>query len=822
MKLSRHITRGLRAQLRQGETRLFLVALLFAIAALTTVQLGAHRTQSLLLAKAAEVNGGDLSLSSRAALPDTFAQSARDRGLRVADSLSFPTMLFAGDRQQLADVKAVAGDYPVRGTLRIRDANGIEHVATPPEPGTAYADARLLDTLAIRPGDRIEFGELELAIAGELIEDPDGAQLFALAPRLLVGLDDARRADLLGAGSRPSHRLLFAGEPATIRRYGEWLEPQLDGDQRLRRVEDAADTLRGAYERGRSFIDLALLLTLALSALAMWLALARFAEREADTAALLRCLGASRRDTVLLPLGQVMALALPCLVLGVLIGTIAEAHLSAILAQRFELDLPPADLVAALPGVLLLAVLLLASVLPPLFSLLRVSPLRTLQAAAAAPGRSARWLLVPLLALPLAGLLLGGSPRLILILIGALLAAALVCAVLVWIVVRALAVLAPRLRGLGRIGLTRLARKPMLAILQGTALTLTLTALLIATQVGPDLLRQWRASMPADTPNWFLLNIQPDQRASVLASLEQGGASKLGHMPVATGRLTSINGTPAAQYTPPEPSMQRWRDGPLNLSWSATLPEGNTLAEGEWWQGDGDAGQVSLERGFAERLGLKLGDRLGLRVGEREIDATISNLRSTDWDSFRVNFFVVLAPASAVDIPHAYIASFHLPADSTAIRDLNRDHGNVSAIDVGSILARIRDLVGQLTSAAQGLLLLALIAAALVLLGALAYAQGERRREAALLRALGIRRGELARLLALEWLGLGLIAALVGTTLAATTGLLLAKQVFQFGYRPSPMLPLLAVLAALTVCALAAWIAARTATRTPPAETLRV
>lgn len=821
MKLRRQITRGLGAQLRQGETRLFLAALLFAIAALTTVQLGAQRTQSLLLAKAAEVNGGDLSLSSRAPLPAAFSGAAREAGLRVADSLGFPTMLFAGERQQLADVKAVAGDYPVRGALRVRGSDGVERDAAIPHGGTAYADARLLDALGVAPGDMIEFGELDVRIAGELTEDPDGSQLFALAPRLLVRLDDAQRAGLLGAGSRPGYRQLFAGEPAAIRRFAAWLEPQLDGGQRLRRVEDTADTLRGAYERGRSFIDLALLLTLALGALAMWLALARFAEREADNAALLRCLGASRRDTLLLPLGQVLLLSLPCLLLGMLAGATAEHVLSGMLAERFALDLPPADPVAALPGVLMLAVLLLASVLPPLFSLLRVSPLRTLQSAAAVPGRSARWLLLPILALPVAGVLLGGTPRLVLILIGALVAAALLCALLVWLAVRAMALLAPRLRGLWRIGLTRLARKPMLAILQGTALTLSLTALLIATQVGPDLLQQWRASLPADTPNWFLLNIQPEQRAQVIDRLQDNGAARLGHMPVATGRLVSINGKPASEHIPPEPSMQRWRDGPLNLSWSAAMPEGNTLAEGEWWQGDGSAGEVSLERGFAGRLGLKLGDSLGLRVGERDVDVRITNLRSTDWDSFRVNFFVVLAPAAARDIAHAYIASFHLPPESAAIREVTRAHGNLSAIDVGAILARIRELVGQLTSAAQGLLLLALAASALVLLGALAYAQAERRREAALLRALGIRRRELARLLALEWLGLGAIAAVIASALAATAGLLLGSQVFQFDYRPSASMFAWALFAALAVCALAAWTAARTATRTPPAESLR-
>ena len=149
MKLRRQITRGLGTQLRQGETRLFLAALLFAIAALTTVQLGAQRTQSLLLAKAAEVNGGDLSLSSRAPLPAAFSEAARESGLRVADSLGFPTMLFAGERQQLADVKAVAGDYPVRGALRVRGIDGADQDAAIPRAGTAYADARLLDALGV-------------------------------------------------------------------------------------------------------------------------------------------------------------------------------------------------------------------------------------------------------------------------------------------------------------------------------------------------------------------------------------------------------------------------------------------------------------------------------------------------------------------------------------------------------------------------------------------------------------------------------------------------------------------------------------------------
>ena len=218
MNLPRVIAHGLRAQLRQNETRLFLMALLFAIAALTTVQLGAQRTLDLLLAKAAEVNGGDVSISSRAPLSDRYAAHARERGLRVAETLGFPSMLFAGDAQQLADVKAVAGDYPVRGNLRvIFDETSAAATVGPPKSGEAYADSRLLQNLRLSLGDTIELGEISLRVVGEIAEDPDGNQLFAMAPRLLVGVGDARRAGLLGPGSRPSYRLLLSGSPDAVR-----------------------------------------------------------------------------------------------------------------------------------------------------------------------------------------------------------------------------------------------------------------------------------------------------------------------------------------------------------------------------------------------------------------------------------------------------------------------------------------------------------------------------------------------------------------------------------------------------------------------------
>ncbi len=823
MKLARVIVRGLPAQFRQRETQLFLLALLFAVAALTAVQLGAQRTLNLLLAQAAAINGGDLSVSSRAPLPPEWQQAARERGLRTASSLTFPSMLFAGDHQQLADIKALAGDYPVRGALRLRLGDSrLQDAAPLPGAGQAYADARLLDALAIAVGDELELGELRLRVAAELLEDPDGNQLFAMAPRLLVGIDDATRAGLLGPGSRPGHRLHMAGERRIVQAFDDWLKEQVDGSQRIGRVDDAMEQLRGAYQRGRSFIDLALLLTLALSAMAMWLALARLAERETAQVALLRCLGARRGEVLGMPLGQILLLALPATIIGVVLGFIVENRIGRSLAERFAIEVPPVDPLAAWPGLLLLIGLLLLCVLPPLLGLLRVSPLQALNNAVGQRGQPVRWLALPLLGLPLAGLLLGGEPRLVLLLLAGLAGAAGVTALLLRGVLYLLARGSRHSRGIARLALQRLVRQPLLAVLQGTALTVALTALLLATRIGPDLLGQWRSSLPENTPNWFVVNIQNDQREDVLDFLEEHRVSALTMMPVAVGRLSAINDQPASAHVLPDPSMQRWRDGPLNLSWSERLPEGNTLTAGEWWSTDEGEPQLSLEHRFAERLGLGLGDRLELGIGERTVGARIANLRSTDWDSFRVNFFVVLNPAAAAGITPAHIASFHLP-DSAAggIRELTRRHPNLSPIDIGAILGRIRDLVGELSSAARALLSLALFAATLVLLGALVYAQAERRREAALLRALGMRRGELARLQLVEWLLLGAVSALVASVLASTTGWLLAGRVFQFAYRLDVLVFVVAAAVAGAVTLVAAAVASRTATRTPPADSLR-
>ena len=182
-------------------------------------------------------------------------------------------------------------------------------------------------------------------------------------------------------------------------------------------------------------------------------------------------------------------------------------------------------------------------------------------------------------------------------------------------------------------------------------------------------------------------------------------------MPLAIGRLLAINGKAVRAEELRDPRAARWVDGPLNLSWSAELPEANSVVRGTFADAASSAPELSVDTMWAEMFDLRLGDTLTLAIGERELIATVTSVRSVDWDSFRVNFFLVLNEAGAKDLPHSLVASFHLPqAQRAQLAAISRDFPGLSFIDIGSVLDRIRVIAGQISEAVQSVLSFSLIA----------------------------------------------------------------------------------------------------------------
>jgi putative ABC transport system permease protein len=825
MNLLRLSLRSLRREWHLPELRTLAASLVLAVVALGVVATLATRIERGMLASAAELIGGDIGVSSPQALPASFAGAASQRGLHTAHTASFPSVAFARERTQLVDVLAAGPHYPLRGTLELRDAAGHTRNGHAPAAGEVYLDHRALVALDLEVGQRLQLGGRELTIAAELLRQPDGGQLLALAPRAVMNLADAEQAGLLGVGSRARHRLLLAGEPAAVQGWRNWAQTvALPQGARLITPEQTQERMRTSFDRAGAFLRLTALLSALLSGIAIALSSQRYARRKTAEVALLRALGTSRRRVLGLLLGTLGALAVPATALGIVLA-LGLSQLAWLLASQLFGNVPTVlplapSFAAAAMGI----AVLIGFALPPLARLAEVPPVAVFRQSMQRRIRRFDMLyLIPLLvalgliwsqsnSLTLAGILAAS-------LLGVALIAALLAGLLLWLARR----IAPGAHPALRLGLAALARRPALSVIQATALSLGLCALLLLAVVAPALLQGWRQELPADTPNWFALNLQDDQRAGFAQALTAIGGDQLNMLPLAVGKLSAINGQPIDQLHFADERTKEWADRQLRLSWSDELPMANEVVAGRWHGTQPAQAEVSIDTMWRDMFALKVGDTMRFDVGEGSIEAKVGSIRKVDWSSFRVNFFLLLDPAHAGGLPHTWLASFHLPRGHAAeLAQLSRDYGNLSLVDVDSLLDRVREIVDRVGNAVRWILGFSLLAGALVLAAALAASAAERRHEAALLRTLGARRAQLRVAAACEFALLGLVAGLTASLGAAGAGLWLGQVAFHIdGFVPPPWPLLGGAIGAALVVMLLGLAGTRKVSRTPPMRLLR-
>ena len=825
MKLLALSLRSLRREWHLPELRTLGASLVLAVVALGVVATLAARMERGVLASAAELIGGDLGISSPQALPATYASQASQRGLAVTSGAGFPSVAFAHGQSQLLDVQATDGAYPLRGKLELLDLHRRSITGHGPPPGAVYLDHRALVALGIKLGDAVQLGGRELRVDAELVRQPDGGELFALAPRALMHVSDAEQAGLLGVGSRARHRVLVAGQPSAVQEWRRWVQAQtLPQGAQLITPEQTQERMRSAFDRASAFLRLTALLSALLAGVAIALAAQRYARRKTNEVALLRALGTPRRQVLGLLVGTLGLLAVPAVLLGASIALGLAQIIWGFAGQMFttvptSMPIGPAC-AAAVMGLAVLA----GFALPPLTRLAEVPPVAVFRESAARRVRrfDALYLIPALVALlliwsqtgsaKLAGILAAS-------LLGVAVVAALLSALLLWIARR----VAPGAHPALRLGLAALARRRGMSLLQATALSLGLVALLLLAIVAPALLEGWRRELPADTPNWFVLNLQDDQRAGFEQALAQMGGQKLNMAPLAVGKLTAINGHPIDQLKFKDERAKEWADRQLRLSWAGELPPSNQVVAGRWSGEHPAQAEVSIDTMWRDMFALKVGDTMSFNVGEENLDAKVGSIRQVDWSSFRVNFFLVLDPAHANALPHTWIASFYLPrGHADALAQLSRDYSNLSLIDVDAMLDRVRDIVNQVSGAVRWVLGFSLLAGALVLAAALAASAQERRHEAALLRTLGARRSQLRAAAACEFALLGLVAGLTAAFGAAGTGLWLGHAIFHIENFVPPLGSLmLAALAAAIVVMLLGLAGTRRVSHTSPMRLLR-
>eukprot|EP01022_Parablepharisma_sp_SALTPOND_P005063 TRINITY_DN1215_c0_g2_i1.p3 TRINITY_DN1215_c0_g2~~TRINITY_DN1215_c0_g2_i1.p3 ORF type:complete len:833 (-),score=400.51 TRINITY_DN1215_c0_g2_i1:2966-5464(-) len=817
---------------RTGELRFLLIALIVAVAALSSVGFFVDRMRAGMARDAHQLLGADLLVAADQPLPPQWLQQARQQGLLQAQTQVFPSMAQAGEgdaaRSLLSSIKAVSPGYPLRGQLKLRAPDGGDRAAEGiPQPGTVWVDPQILSQLDLRVGDTLRLGDLPLKIAAVISVEPDRGSAFVnFAPRVMLGEADLAATHLVQVGSRVTYRLLIAGPAATVQRFQQQVEQQIAQDKlrgvRLESLENGRPEMRATLDRAEQFLSLVGLLSAMLAALAVAMAARRFMLRHLDACAMLRCFGLTQQQVTTLYLTEFILIGLAASVIGMLLGFAAHFALLQWLGSFMPTALPPPGWQPAVQGVATGLLLLVGFALPPILQLRNVPHNRVIRRDQGAPQALtvASYLLGTLV---FSGLLLwqAGDLKLGMLTIAGFLGGFGLFALVAWLCLRGLR----SLRGLvdsqsWRFAIDGLQRRPAAAVMQVVALGLGLMALLLLTVIRGDLVGAWRQATPADAPNRFIINIQPDQRQPVEQVLRQGGVADVALYPMIRGRLVQINGRTISAADYPEDRAKRLVDREFNLSTQRDIPPGNGIVAGRWF--DDSKPEASVERGLAQTLGIKLGDRLQFDIAGQLVEAPVTSLRKLEWGSLRVNFFVIINPAVMRDTPQSWITAVHLTAPQEPLGNtLTRDYPNLTVVDIGSVLRQIQEVVGQVISAVEFLFLFTLCSGVLVLYAALAGSQDERVREAGLLRALGATRVELSRAQRIEVLLVGSVAGLLAASGAAAIGWALAHYVFNFDWSFSPLVWLAGMALGAACSALGGWAGLRHVLRRPPLQTLR-
>jgi putative ABC transport system permease protein len=832
--------RQLGRDFRAGELRLLVVAVMLAVAALTAVGFFADRINGGLSRDARQLLGGDAIVSSDQPAPAEFEAKARALGLATASTAGFPSMGRASEQQggasRLVSVKAVSDAYPLRGQVRVGGAAGApeRNRAGAPEAGTAWVDPALLSALKLTVGDTLLLGDAGLRIAQTIVNEPDRGTGFAsFAPRVMLNQADLPATGLVQPASRVTYRFAVAAPGASdqpVRAFIEWAEARIkSANLRGVRVESLATgrpEMRQTLDRAAKFLNLVALLAALLAAVAVGIASRDFASRHLDDCAMLRVLGLPQR-TIAWQYGlEFSAIGLIASLGGVLLGFFVHYVFVLLLAGIVESALPAPSVWPALFGIGVGFTLLMGFGLPPVLQLAQVPPLRVIRRDVGAL-KPASIAVLGAGAVGFAALLLAVSSdlKLGLIAVGGFAAAIAVFALLSWIAVMLLKRAVPEARAPRWLVLAtrQIAARPAFAVLQVSALSVGLLALVLLVLLRTDLIDSWRKATPKDAPNRFVINVQPEQGDAFRQRLEGAGVKRYDWFPMIRGRLVAINGKTVVPDDYADERAKRLLDREFNLSNDADLPAHNQLVAGRWTRDEANA--VSVEDGLAQTLGLKLGDELRFDVGGASAQGRITSLRKVDWSSMRVNFFVMFPTASMPDVPLSFIAAYRAPEGGAGAASfdnaLSRDFPNITNIDVSASIAQIQRVLDQVVRAVEFLFGFTLAAGLVVLFAAVTATREARSREFAVMRALGASGKLLAQVQRAELLGVGALAGVLASVAAMVVGWALARYVFEFSWNASPWVPLAGGAAGALLALGAGWWGLREVLRRPVVQTLR-
>ncbi len=815
---------------------LFMASIILGIAAVVSIQSFGESLKDNIALQSKAMMGADYKIDLDQAPTPEVLSIIDSLGGAPAREISFTSMAaFPGNgTTRLVQVRGIEGDFPFYGELETRPATAGK---TYQQTGGALVDATAMRQFNLSPGDSIKIGKVTLPIAGALTSIPGSNSFFSsVAPPVVIPHHIIEETGLIQTGSRISYNYYFTAAANTdLEQLDEVLDPQLDKlEADLDTHTATSERLGRRYDNFGKFLNLVAFIALLLGCVGIASAINIYIKGKLKSVAILKCLGATKRQSFMIYLLQIAAMG----VLGGIIGTIAGLLLQQLFPLLLEGLLPVSIQVTFKPQIIILGILLglfmaVLFALIPLIGTLYVSPLQALRVQSESNPKKGKAKLAVLAGIFLFILLfsywlLQDWKYSLAFVLGIVVTFAILAGIAT-LFMKLIRRNFPAAWGFpARQSLQNLFRP------QNQTLTLVLaigvgTFLISTLYFTKDvLLAQASLDAQKNSPNMILLDVQTEQAKAVAQTIKNSGSPVLNDIPIVTMRIQSIKGRTVNQIREDSTSgINRWvLNHEFRVTYTDSLKNSETLTAGEWIRQVDDTNliPISISDNFAEDAQVAIGDKISFNVQGVMMNTEVKSMRAVDWSQMEPNFTIVFPRGVLEDAPQFRVITTKVPNDNASAalqQQLVSSFPNISILDLRQIISVVEDLLNKIAWLINFMAFFSIFTGIIVLLGAVRTSKFQRIRESVLLRTIGARSSQILKILALEYFYLGALGTLSGILLSLLSSQLLAWLLFDSVFTPS-VFPFLVLFPAITLLVIFIGLTnSISVIKSPPLEVLR-
>ncbi|OEY72363.1 hypothetical protein APR40_13645 [Salegentibacter salarius] len=815
---------------------LFMASIVLGIAAVVSIQSFGENLKDNISLQSKALMGADYKIDSDDAPNERVMQIMDSLGGAEAREIKFASMAAFPQSQatKLMQVRGIEGGFPFYGELGTQPANAAKRYQ---EEGAALVDATVMLQLGIKPGDSIKIGKVTLPIAGALNEVPGSTAIFSsIAPPVLIPYRFIEESGLVQTGSRIDYEFYFTAPSNTdMEKLDETLDPILDTeDADLDTHTSTSDRLGRRYENFGKFLNLVAFIALLLGCVGIASAIHIYIKEKLRAIAVLKCLGASKKQTFLIYLIQVAFMGLIGGIIGTALGLILQQLFPWLLEGLLPVDVQiNFSLPVIFMGILLGILMSVLFALYPLIGTLYISPLQALRVIKEETKKSRKAIILVsagiFLFIFLFSLWLLEDWRYSLAFVGGIIVTFSILAGVAYLFMQALRKYFPH-------NWEFVARQSLLNLFRPQNQTLTLvlaigvgTFLISTLYFSKDLLlAQASIESQANSPNMILLDVQSDQQEAVAKTIKTNDLPVLDNIPIVTMRVQNIAGKPVIEIRKDTTSqINGWvLNHEFRVTYRDSLIASESIESGEWTAEAGDINPVpiSISNNFAEDAKVGVGDELIFNVQGVLLNTVVGSVRTVDWSRMQLNFSLVFPKGVLEDAPQFHVLTTKVPGEGKSAKlqqELVKEFPNVSIIDLRQVLSVIEDILGRISWIINFMAFFSILTGVIVLLGAIRTSKYQRIRESVLLRTLGAKGKQILNINALEYIYLGVLGGLSGVLLSLISSQLLAWLVFESPFTPS-LIPFLVLFPAIVLLVLIIGLSnSLSVIRKPPLEVLR-